>query len=104
MAIDESVLPPLSEENPISERTNQVLEAIRMRTQAYNETLNKLLDANMGKFDCMSLAYGFMRAVRRENNLDKKTLINIYTLHLIWAIHQANITRVTSDYQIIKHI
>ena len=77
MVIEEPVLSPPSGKNLILERTNQVLEVIRLRTQAYNETLNKLLDANMGKFDCMSLAYGFMRAVRRENNLDKKTHIDI---------------------------
>jgi len=48
-----------------------------MRTQVYNETLDKMLDANVGKFGCMSLSYGFIRSVRRGNNLDKKTLRDI---------------------------
>jgi len=36
-----------------------------------------MLDANVCKFNCMSLAYEFMRLVRRENNSDKETFINI---------------------------
>jgi len=51
MVIEEPVLSPPSGKNLILERTNQVLEVIRLRTQAYNETLNKMLDANNGKFD-----------------------------------------------------
>jgi len=45
--------------------------------QAYNETLNKMLDANVGKSGCMSLAHGFMKLVHRGNNSDMKTLIDI---------------------------
>jgi len=61
-----------------------------------------MLDANVGKFSCMSLAYGFMRLVRRENNLEKETLIDIP--YISQSINRANTTRVTPDCQIIKHI
>jgi len=54
MAVEEPVLPLLSGENLILGYTNQVLEAIRLHTQAYNDTLNKMIDANIGKFDFMS--------------------------------------------------
>ena len=77
MVVKEHVLPPLNGGNPISRRIYQVLKATRMRIQAYNEALNKMLDVNMGKFSCMSLAYGFMRLICRENNSDKETLIDI---------------------------
>jgi len=63
MVIEKPVLSPPSGENPISGRTDHVLEAIRKRKQAYNEILNKMLDANVSKFGCMSLAYEFIRLV-----------------------------------------
>jgi len=77
MDVGEPVLSPPSGENPISGYIDQVLEVIRMRTQPCNGTVNKMLDANVGKFSWMSSAYGSMRLVRRENNPDKETLINI---------------------------
>ena len=62
----------------IPSRDNQtVLEEIRIHIQAYNETLNKILDVNVGKSGCMNLANGFMKLVRRKNNPNKKTLIDI---------------------------
>jgi len=77
MTVEKPVLALSNRENPILVRTDHVMEAIRMCTQAYNVTLNEMLDANMGKFGCMSLSYGFMRLEHRGNNSDKKTLINI---------------------------
>ena len=44
MTIKELVLSPPSEGNPISGLTDQVLKTIRMRTHAYNKTLNKMLN------------------------------------------------------------
>jgi len=54
-----------------------VLKVIKMHIQAYNETLNKILDANVGMSDSMSLANGFMKLVCHENNSNKETFINI---------------------------
>jgi len=48
-----------------------------MHIQAYNEALNKILDANVCKSGCMSLANEFMKLVRRGNYPNKKTLIDI---------------------------
>ena len=49
-----------------------------MHMQAYNETLNKVLDANVAKSGCMSIINEFMKLVRRENNPNKETLIDIF--------------------------
>ena len=40
--------------NPISGRA---LEVVRMNIQAHNKMLNKILNANVGKTGCMSLAH-----------------------------------------------
>ena len=69
--VEEPVLPPPS----VDEHT--ALEVIKMRMQAYDETLNKILDAHVGKSGCMSLTYRFMKLVRRGNNLKKETLIDL---------------------------
>ena len=79
-----------------------VLKVIRMRIQAYNEILNKTLDENVGKSGCMSLTNGFMKLVRRENNLNKKAS-SIYLMSH-GAIDRAYTTLVTPDLPIIKHI
>ena len=42
-----------------------------------------MLDANVGKFGRMSLAYGFMKLVRRGNNPEKETLIDIP--YILWS-------------------
>ena len=70
----------------ISYRDNQrTLEVIKMCIQIYNETLN--IRENVGKFSCMSLANGFMKLTRRENNLNKKTLIDIHCLMELLTEH-----------------
>ena len=75
--LDEEEPVLLSPSGKIPSRDNQtVLKVIRMHMQAYNETLNKILDVNVRKSDGTSLANGFMKLVHRENNL-KKTLIDI---------------------------
>ena len=62
----------------IPSRDNQTaMEVFRMHIQAYSEILNKVLDANVGKFGCMSLTNRFIKLVRRGNNPNKKTLIDI---------------------------
>ena len=85
MVVEESVLPPPLRD-PISGCTYQVLEAIRMRTQVYNEILNKILDANVGKFSFMSLAYGFMRLACRGNNPARKPSV-IPKKHLNYILY-----------------
>ena len=70
----------------ISYQDNQrTLEVIKMCIQIYNGTLN--IRANVGKFGCMSLANGFMKLTRRENNLNKKTLIDIHCLMELLTEH-----------------
>jgi len=40
------------------------------------------MTSNTSKTICTSSVYGFIRLVHRRNNLNKETLIYIYTLHL----------------------
>jgi len=48
-----------------------------MRLQAYNDLINNIIDMNVSKSDCMCLANGFIKLVRRGNNPNKKTLVDI---------------------------
>jgi len=66
---EKPVLSSPSGGNPISGQS----DSIRMHIQAYNEALNKTLDANVGKSDCVSLANGFMKEVCRGNYPNKET-------------------------------
>ena len=55
----------------------------RMCIQAYNEILNRILDANVGKSGFMSLVNGFTKLICRENNPNKETLIDI--AYISWS-------------------
>jgi len=55
----------------------------RMCIQAYNEILNRLLDANVGKSGFISLVNGFMKLICRGNNPNKEPLIDI--AYISWS-------------------
>ena len=67
------VLPPLSGGN-LTLETNRLQVLVRMRIQSYIEMDELSLRCNVEKSSCMSLVYGFMRLVHREDNPNKKTL------------------------------
>ena len=46
----------------------------------YNETLNNIIDVNVVKSGCISLANGFMRLIRWGNNPNNETIVYIYLM------------------------
>ena len=87
----------LSPNGKILSRDNKtVLEVIRMCIQAYSERLNKILDKNVGKSHCISLANGFIKLVSQENNPIKKTLIDTLCLMEPFTEHIQPYPRLTN--------
>jgi len=67
--------------NPNKESIYQKLCHEHKHTQIWNKTSSNALNISVDKTCCISLDFGFLRLIGRENNSKKKTLIYIpYTL------------------------